>query len=428
MRKSWFARFQFRQFSVAAARFTNPNLELPLNGIRIVDLTRVLAGPYATQMLADLGAEVIKVEHVTRGDDTRSWGPPFAKNLKNPDTPGESAYFLSVNRNKQSLALNFQDPRGQKILHKLINESDIVIENYLPGTLSKYNLGYEQLQNEKIIYASITGYGQTGPYKDRAGYDIMVEAEMGLMHITGEKNRPPVKVGVAVTDLTTGLYAANSIMAALLGRTKTGKGQHIDVALSDCQVATLSNIASSCLISGQPDSGRHGTEHPSICPYQGFQTADGTIIIGGANDKLFGILCRLLNREDWLADPRFGSNPLRVKHRSHLVPMIEEELREKSTAEWLTIFEGSGIAYAAVNDIQTTLHHPHILAREMVTEVEHPECGPMKLVAPPVKFSIAKPSIRLPPPMLGQHTDDILHTLGLGDDQIRTLRDEGVVG
>ncbi|KAK7206577.1 formyl-coenzyme A transferase [Myxozyma melibiosi] len=406
----------------------NSHLELPLSGVRIVDLTRVLAGPYATQILADLGAEVIKVEHVTRGDDTRTWGPPFAKNHNNLQSPGESAYFLGVNRNKKSLAIDFKDKRGQDTLRSLISKSDVVIENYLPGTLSRYNLAYDQLENDKVIYVSITGYGQTGPYRNRAGYDVMVEAEMGLMHITGEANGPPVKVGVAVTDLTTGLYAANSIMAALLGRAKTGRGQYIDVALSDCQVATLANIASSCLISGQPDAGRQGTSHPSICPYQAFPTKDGDIMIGGANDKLFGIMCNLLGKSEWIEEERFATNPLRVKHREMLVPMIIEETTKKTTAEWLTIFEGSGIAYAAVNDVQSTLNHPHVLARDMIATVDHPDCGPIKMVNTPVKYSLSKPSIRMAPPTLGQHTDEILEReVGLSKEVISEMKADGII-
>ncbi|KAL8864390.1 MAG: hypothetical protein Q9198_009894, partial [Flavoplaca austrocitrina] len=228
-------------------------------------MTRVLAGPYCTQILGDLGAEIIKIEHPTRGDDTRAWGPPFAKHVRGEDTesPGESAYFLSVNRNKKSIGLSFASKSGQSILHSLAKTSDVLVENYLPNTLSKYSLDYHSIHalNPSLIYTSITGYGQTGPYRNRAGYDVMVEAEMGLMHITGSRDGPPVKVGVAVTDLTTGLYASNSIMAALLARARTGQGQHLDVALSDCQVATLANIASSALISGEPDSGRWGTSH-----------------------------------------------------------------------------------------------------------------------------------------------------------------------
>ncbi|KAK5017787.1 hypothetical protein LTR60_001785 [Cryomyces antarcticus] len=258
----------YRQLATAAGAAETATL--PLAGIRVLDMTRVLAGPYCTQILGDLGAEVIKIEHPVRGDDTRAWGPPYAKHIKgdHTDGPGESAYFLSVNRNKKSLGLSFAHPSGVEILHKLAKDCDVLVENYLPGALKKYEMDYESVSkvNPALIYASITGYGQTGPYSSRAGYDVMVETEMGLMHITGSRDGPPVKVGVAVTDLTTGLYTSNSIMAALLGRARTGKGQHVDVALSDCQVATLANMASSCLISGKPDSRRWGTAHLSIVP------------------------------------------------------------------------------------------------------------------------------------------------------------------
>ncbi|KAK9314545.1 CoA-transferase family III domain-containing protein [Lipomyces starkeyi] len=403
--------FSLCRYSSTAA---DAHVTLPLTGFRVVDLTRVLAGPYATQILADLGAEVIKVEHVTRGDDTRHWCPPFAKSLTDPDSRGESAYFLSVNRNKKSLGLNFKEKRGQSILKSLIGTSDVIIENYLPGTLAK------------IIYASITGYGQTGPYRrNRAGYDVMVEAEMGLMHITGEADGAPVKVGVAVTDVTTGLYAANSIMAAIISRSRTGLGQYIDIALSDCQVAALANIASSCLISGEPDAGRLGTSHASICPYQAFPTKDGSIMIGAANDRLYGLMCQLLNKEEWIVEEIFTTNALRVKHRSDLVPMIVEETKKKLRR--LDLFEGSGIPYAAINDIQATLNHSQVLARNMIAVVEHPTCGPLKLVNTPIKYSAAKPTIR-EAPTLGQHTDEILKKLGCSGKEIDILRVEQVIG
>ncbi|MCJ1473738.1 hypothetical protein MMC13_002389 [Lambiella insularis] len=256
----------------------------------------------------------------------------------------------------------------------------------------------------------------------------MVEAEMGLMHITGSRDGPPVKVGVAVTDLTTGLYTSNSIMAALLGRARTGKGQHIDVALSDCQVATLANMASSALISGQPDSGRWGTAHPSIVPYQAFKTADGDILLGGGNDRLFGVLCDRIGQPEWKIDDRFVTNSLRVKNRQVLEELIESITRSRPTSEWLDILNDSGMPYAAVNDIQGTLNHEHVLARDMVKEVEHPTCGPIKLVNTPVKYSYSEPSIRTPPPILGQHTDEILRGIvGVSETEIQSLREDGVV-
>lgn len=266
-----------------------------------------------------------------------------------------------VNRNKKSIGLSFASPSGVSILHKLVKDCDVLVENYLPDTLQKYQMDYKTVSelNPSLIYASITGYGQTGPYRKRAGYDVMVEAEMGLMHITGSRDGPPVKVGVAVTDLTTGLYTSNSIMAALIGRGKTGKGQHIDVALSDCQVATLANMASSALISGQPDSGRWGTAHPSIVPYQGFKTKDGDILLGGGNDRLFGVLCNKLGKPEWAKDGNYSTNSARVKNRIALEALIEAETKQKTTAEWLEVLDESGMPYAAVNDIQGTLKHEH---------------------------------------------------------------------
>ncbi|PQE25720.1 CAIB BAIF family enzyme protein [Rutstroemia sp. NJR-2017a BBW] len=417
------------------ANATTNGMTLPLEGYKVLDLTRVLAGPYCTQILGDLGAEVIKVEHPVRGDDTRHWGPPYAKYLdgSGKEGPGESAYFFAVNRNKKSLGLSFKHTSAVKILHKLAMESDILVENYLPGSLKKYGMDYETLRelNPRLIYASITGYGQTGPYRNRAGYDVMVEAEMGLMHITGSRDGPPVKVGVAVTDLTTGLYTSNSIMAALLARGKTGRGQHIDVALSDCQVATLSNLASSCLISGEKDEGRWGTAHrheASIVPYRSYKTKDGDILFGGGNDRLFGLLCDGLGCPEWKEDPRFVVNTQRVAHRAELDSSIEKITQDKTTREWLDIFEGSGLPYAAINDIQGTLNHEHVLARDMIKEMDHEYCGRIKMVNTPVKYSESKPSIRSVPPMLGQHTDEILRDiLGMDDTEIKALKAEGAV-
>ncbi|OTA55665.1 CoA-transferase family III [Hypoxylon sp. EC38] len=422
-----------RYFTVKYSTVSDERISsLPLAGYRVLDMTRVLAGPYCTQILGDLGAEVIKIEHPTRGDDTRAWGPPYAayRDGSSLQGPGESAYFLGVNRNKKSLGLSFQHAEGVEILHKLVEKCDILVENYLPGTLKKYGMDFETLHkiNPGLIYASITGYGQTGPYSQRAGYDVMVEAEFGLMHITGNRDGPPVKVGVAVTDLTTGLYTSNSIMAALLSRAKTGRGQHIDVALSDCQTATLANIASSCLISGKKDSGRWGTAHPSIVPYKSFKTKDGDILFGGGNDRLFGILCDGLGRPEWKTDPKYSINSQRVANRDELEAKIEEISMQKTTQEWLDIFEGKGMPYAAVNDVQGALNHEHTKARNMVTEINHDQCGPIKLVNTPVKYSESKPGIRTAPPTLGQHTDEILTDfLGLESDEVTALKEKGAV-
>ncbi|KAK2626922.1 hypothetical protein QTJ16_004097 [Diplocarpon rosae] len=362
---------------------------LPLKGYKVLDMTRVLAGPYCTQILGDLGAQVIKIEHPTRGDDTRAWGPPYAKYIDGSGKhgPGESAYFIAVNRNKKSLGLSFQHKAGVEVLHKLAAESDILVENYLPGSLKKYEMDYETLSNinPRLIYASITGYGQTGPYSNRAGYDVMVEAEFGLMHITGSRDGPPVKVGVAVTDLTTGLYTSNSIMAAIISRERTA----------------------------------------SIVPYQSFKTKDGDILFGGGNDRLFGILSDGVGHPEWKTDIKFSANAQRVTNRVELDSSIEAITKTKTTQEWLEIFEGKGMPYSAVNDVQGTLNHQHVLARNMVKEMDHEACGPIKMVNTPVKYSESKPSIRSVPPMLGQHTDEVLRDLGLGEGEIEALKAEG---
>ncbi|KAL2691436.1 hypothetical protein Neosp_001821 [[Neocosmospora] mangrovei] len=409
-------------------------------------MSRVLAGPYCAQILGDLGAEVIKIEHPTRGDDTRAWGPPYAPYLDGRSGQGESAYYLSVNRNKKSLALSFKEKAGVDIITKLVKNSDVLVENYLPGSLKKYGLDYESLAkiNPKLIYASITGYGQTGPYSDRAGYDVMVEAEMGLMHITGPRDGPPVKVGVAVTDLTTGLYAVNSVLAAIIERGQSGQGQHLDVCLSDCQVATLSNMAQSVLVTGKRDGGRYGTSHPSVVPYRAFRTNDGDILIGGANDRLFGILCTCLGKPEWASDERFSTNSSRVANREVLEKWIEDATKSKTTQEWLDIFEGTGLPYAKVNDLKDTLNHPHgkvplhiiqlarvnrglVTARGMVKELDHPALGKLKVLNSPVQYSRTGPSIRTPPPLLGQHTEEVLaEVLGLDAAEIKQLEHDQV--
>ncbi|KFZ11172.1 hypothetical protein V502_07706 [Pseudogymnoascus sp. VKM F-4520 (FW-2644)] len=338
--------------------------------------------------------------------------------------------MLEANRNKKSICIDFKNASGIEIIQKLAEEADILVENYLPGTLKKYGLDFETLStnNSRLIYASITGYGQTGPYSDRPGFDVMVEAEMGLMHITGERDGPPVKVGVAVTDLTTGLYAANSILAALLARGNTGMGQSLDVSLSDCQVATLSNMAESVLISGKRDTGRWDTAHPSVVPYRGFRTKDGFILIGGANDRLFGLLCHNIGKSEWHTDPRFVTNARRVENRILLEAWLEEVTLEKTTQEWMDTFEGSGLPYAAVNDLMDTLNHKHVRARNMIQEVEHPACGKMELINTPVKYSRSTPGIRTPPPTLGQHTKEILTgSLGYSEEDIEKLIAEGAV-
>ncbi|KAI8970226.1 CoA-transferase family III domain-containing protein [Mycotypha africana] len=413
------------------ANDSSPSLSSPLQGVRVLDLTRVLAGPYCTMMLGDLGADVIKVEHPEGGDDTRAWGPPFAENADpNDKEHGESAYFLCANRNKKSITVNMKSAGGRQLLHDLVKQSDILVENYLPGKLEKMGLGFKQLAeiNPRLIYASITGYGQTGPYSVRPGYDVIIEAEAGLMHITGEPTGPPVKVGVAITDLTTGLYAQNAILAALIHREVTGKGQHIDCSLIESQVASLVNIASNYLIGGQ-EAKRMGTSHPSIVPYQVFSTKDSFVMIGAGNDGQFVKLCTRIGLDHLAEDTRFKHNKDRVKNRQQLVKLLEKRLQEEDSSFWLEKLTGAGFPFAPINNIAQTFDHPQLKARGLVQEIEHERAGKIKLVGPPVKYSNAKTGIRLPPPLLGAHTNEILsEVLCYSKDKIQKLREEGSIG
>ncbi|KAJ1970376.1 hypothetical protein H4R35_005900 [Dimargaris xerosporica] len=405
--------------------------QLPLEGLRVLDLTRILAGPYCTMLLGDLGADVIKVEHPRAGDDTRAWGPPFA--CPNDATShgssqagtdqGESAYFLGVNRNKRSIGLDLKTPQGQRVIHDLVQHCDVLVENYLPGKLASMGLGYDQLKdnNPRLIYASITGYGSTGPYANRPGYDVMIEAEAGLMYITGEPDRPPVKVGVAITDLTTGLYTHGAIMAALIARGRTGRGQHLDVSLLECQLASLANIASNYLVGGK-EATRWGTAHASIVPYRGFSTQDGFIVIGGGNDRQFSILCKVLDLEHLCQDPKYDTNAQRVQHRDELESILETRLQAHTTDYWLKALEGCGIPYAPLNNLEQTFKHPQVMAREAIKKVQHPTIGPLSMVGPAVHYSQTPATIRRPPPLLGQHSEEILReVLGYSQAQIDNL-------
>ncbi|WVQ71728.1 hypothetical protein IAR50_001269 [Cryptococcus sp. DSM 104548] len=408
--------------------------ERPLSGIKVVDLTRILAGPLATMMLSDLGADVIKIESPKTGDDTRSWLPPSApiplKDYPRPDLPPESAYFLQANRNKRSLTLNLKSTKGKKIITKLIQNADVLVENYVPGKLQKFGLSYEQVReiNPKIIYCSITGYGSTGPYANAPGYDVVIEAEAGLMHITGEKGGKPVKVGVAVTDILTGHYAQSGILAALIKRGKTGKGSRVEVSLFESQIASLVNISSNYLIAGQ-EAGRWGTSHPSIVPYQVFPTKDSFIMLAGGNDSQFAILCSpaVLDRPEWINDERFAKNHSRVEYRDTVVKMIGEVLSEKTTAEWCEKLKGKGVPFAPINNIAQTFAHPQAIAREVVEEVDHPRAGKIKLAGPAVSYDGAKPKLYRPPPYLGQHTDEVLLELGYSQEEIQQLKADGAV-
>eukprot|EP01084_Bolivina_argentea_P184921 318922_1 len=389
---------------------------LPLSGIKVVDLSRVLAGPHCSQLLGDLGAEVIKIEHPEHGDETRSWGPPFTSKSKT------SAYYLSCNRNKKSITINIKSNKGQKILHKLIAQSDILLENFIPDTLNKYNLNYEYLYeniNKSLIHCSITGFGTYGPYKYKNGYDLVIQAMGGMMYVTGTKDEP-CKTGVALIDIITGLYAQNAILAAIISRNASEDklGQKIDLNLFDCCVSSLANIGSNYLI-GNQEAQRWGTAHVNVVPYQGFKCLDEQfIIIGIGNDRQFAEFCGVLGVKYLLEDLRFTHNKDRINNRDVLIPILEGKLIEKTRDEWLNIFDGYSIPNAPINNMESVFNDKHLLERGLVKNVNHPIDGEIKIVGLPVEFSRDKEvnEIRMYPPMLGEHNKEIICDL-LGFDE-----------
>ncbi len=403
-----------------------------LSHIRVLDMSRILAGPWAGQLLADLGAEVIKIERPGRGDDTRSWGPPWVKDQEGQDT-SESAYYTCANRGKQSVTVDITRPEGQALVKQLATKCDVLLENYKVGGLAKYGLDYESLKavNPKLIYCSITGFGQTGPYKHRAGYDFMIQAMGGLMSVTGvpegQAGAGPQKVGVALADVLTGLYASNACLAALAYREQTGKGQFIDMSLLDVQVASLANQASNYLISGNAPV-RMGNAHPNIVPYQSFRTADGYFILAVGNDDQFSRLCGLLGHEEWVSEGGYRTNQQRVQKRSELVPLLDSCFVEQDTAYWLGELEKLGVPCGPINTIDQVFADEQVLARGMRVEAEHPLVGQVPMVGCPIKMSESPVVVDKAPPVLGEHTEQVLaDLLGLTDEQREKLRGLGVV-
>ncbi|HGM5583487.1 TPA: CaiB/BaiF CoA transferase family protein [Pseudomonas putida] len=403
-----------------------------LSHLRVLDLSRVLAGPWCGQILADLGADVIKVERPGSGDDTRAWGPPFLRDVQGANT-SEAAYYLSANRNKRSVTIDFTQPEGQRLVRELAAKSDIVIENFKVGGLASYGLDYEHLKavNPKLIYCSITGFGQTGPYAKRAGYDFMIQGLGGLMSLTGrpegEQGAGPMKVGVALTDILTGLYSTVAILAALAHRDQSGEGQHVDMALLDVQVACLANQAMNYLTTGTSPK-RLGNAHPNIVPYQDFPTADGDFILTVGNDGQFRKFAEVAGQPQWADDPRFATNKQRVAHRAELIPLIRQATVFKTTAEWVAELERAGVPCGPINDLAQMFQDPQVVARGLKVDVPHPLAGNVPQVASPIRLSRTPVEYRRAPPLLGEHTQAVLEeVLGLEAEVVQGLREAGVL-
>jgi len=392
----------------------------PLDGLTVLDLTRVLSGPYCTMMLADMGARVIKVEQPGKGDDTRGWGPPFQN--------GESSYFLSVNRNKESVTLNFKHPDGRAVLDKLIDQADVLVENFRPGTLARQGLGYDDIAaaHPRLVYCSISGFGQTGPRRSEPGYDAVMQGEGGLMSITGPADGTPYRLGVAIADIVTGMFAAYGVAMGLLARERTGKGQFIDVGMLDSVAAVLTYQAGICFATGQAPP-RLGNQHPTIVPYESLTASDGSIVVAVGNDTLFQKFCGVIEAPAIAEDARFTTNKGRVEHQDALRPLLAERLRTRTRAEWLSALKASGVPCGSVRDLAEVLADPQLLERMMVLPMTHPKAGPMQLLGVPVKLADTAGSVRTPPPVLGQHTHAVLGELGYDAAGISALEVDAVI-
>jgi len=405
---------------------------MALAGVRVLDLSRVLAGPWSTQTLADLGADVVKVERPGAGDDTRGWGPPFMKDDQGQDT-AEAAYYLGANRNKRSITIDIASPGGQDLIRKMAAQSDVLVENFKVGDLARYGLDAQSLLalNPKLVVCSITGFGQTGPYKDRAGYDYAVQGMGGLMSVTGERDDlpggGPQKVGVAVADLFTGLYATVAILAALRHAEATGQGPAIDMALLDTQVAMLANLGSNYLSTGVAPK-RVGNAHQNIVPYQVFEVADGHLILAVGNDGQFAKFCEVAGCPEFVADPRFASNANRVRNREQLVPRLAAVMKARPRADWLAALEAAKVPCGAINNLQEVFADPQVQAREMVVPIAHPLTDRLRLVASPMKLSATPVTYRQAPPLLGEHTQAILAEFGISEGEAELLQQQGALG
>ena len=392
----------------------------PLAGVTVLDLSRVLSGPFCTMFLADMGARVIKIEHPVRGDDTRHWGPPFVA--------GESAYFLSINRNKESVALDFKHAEGRRVLDALVARADVLVENFRPGTLDRLGLGYEQLAaaHPRLVYCSISGFGRHGPKRDRPGYDAVVQAEGGLMSITGPGDGSPYRLGVAIADLVTGMLAAQGILLALLARHDTGRGQLVDLAMLDSTAAMLTYQAGIYFMTGRTPV-RMGNRHPTIAPYETFATADGELVLSVGNDDQWRRFCRAAGLDALGTDERFATNGARVDHYDELGPILVDRLRTRTRAEWIATLDAAGVPCGAVKSVAEVVADEQLRLREMIVEMHHPTVGPMRALGVPVKLSDTPGGVRTPPPVLGQHTDAVLQELGFDEAAIDRLRQMKVV-
>lgn len=399
-----------------------------LEGVRVLDLSRILAGPMATQILADLGAEVIKIERPGAGDDTRGWGPPFLRDRDGRETR-DSAYFACCNRGKKSVTVDLAKPKGQALIRRLAEASDVFVENFKVGDLARYGLGYHDLAriNPRLVYCSITGFGQSGPYASRPGYDPIMQAMGGLMGVTGEADRPPQRVGVAVVDLLTANYAVIAVQAALRHRDATGQGQHIDMALMDVQVASMINVAQAYLCEGQVAQ-RNGGEHPSVVPSQAFRCADGGIMIAAANDLQFARLCEALGATEIARDERYRTNGGRVRHRGELVPALQRIFEREPVCHWEARIREVGVPCGPINDVRQVFEDDQVRHRGLRLEVEHPTAGLLPLLASPLRMSASPVRYALPPPLLGQHTGEVLQArLGLSPAELAALQEAGVI-